>query len=212
MRVSQQDRLGSVSHASRRCASGSNGTIDMWCTTCGGAAKGSRGGWYRKRCVLRHPHRTIWVPNRTGQRCVGRNVVPEPYSLGYWQNGSWARVRKQGIAHCRPMDLRTRRKRKLLFLEKVGTEQKRKILLPALHRGKERLCSHRLLRKSQFQHLRVACVRAALSTSWATWGLAGTRGGAALLRVARRAGLGIDSAWGGAALEDTGGCPRRRAD
>ncbi len=71
--------------------------------------------------TLRHPHRTPWVPNGTGQRCMRRNVVPEPYSLGYWQNGSWARVRKQGVAHCRPMDLRTRRKRKLLFLEKVGT-------------------------------------------------------------------------------------------
>ncbi len=42
------------------------------------------------------------------------------YSLGYWQNGSWARVRKQGVAHCRPMDLRTWRKMKLLFLEKVA--------------------------------------------------------------------------------------------
>ncbi len=37
-------------------------------------------------------------------------------------------------------------------------------------------------------------------------------GGTALLREARRAGLGVDSAWGGAALEDTGGRPRRRAD
>ncbi len=37
-------------------------------------------------------------------------------------------------------------------------------------------------------------------------------GGAALLREARRAGQGIDSAWGGAALEDTGGRPRRWAD
>ncbi len=83
--------------------------------------KGSRGGWYRRRCILRHPHRIPWVPNGTGQRCVGRNVIPEPYSLVYWQNGSWARVRKQRVAHCRPMDLRTRRKRKLLFLEKVGT-------------------------------------------------------------------------------------------
>ncbi len=37
-------------------------------------------------------------------------------------------------------------------------------------------------------------------------------GGAALLRKARRAGLCVDSAWGGAALEDAGGRPRRRAD
>ncbi len=27
--------------------------------TCGGAAKGSRGGWHRRRCVLRHPHRQL---------------------------------------------------------------------------------------------------------------------------------------------------------
>ncbi len=88
--------------------------------TGGGAAKGSRGGWYRRRCVLRHPHRTPWVPNGTGQRCVGRYIVPEPYSLGCWQNGSWTRVRKQGVAHCRPMDLSNRRKRKLLFLWESG--------------------------------------------------------------------------------------------
>ncbi len=37
-------------------------------------------------------------------------------------------------------------------------------------------------------------------------------GGAALLREARCAGQGIDSAWGGAALEDAGDRPRRRAD
>ncbi len=53
--------------------------------TGGGAAKGSRGGWYRRRCILRHPHRNPWVPNGTGQRCVGRYIVPEPYSLGCWQ-------------------------------------------------------------------------------------------------------------------------------
>ncbi len=37
-------------------------------------------------------------------------------------------------------------------------------------------------------------------------------GGAALLREARRTGLCVDSAWGGAALEDAGGRPRRQAD
>ncbi len=55
-------------------------------------------------------------------------------------------------------------------------KMKQKILLPALHRGKERRCSRRLLRKSKLQHLRVARVRAASSTSWTTWGLAGTWG------------------------------------
>ncbi len=53
---------------------------------------------------------------------------------------------------------------------------KQKILLPALHRGKERRCSRLLLRKSKLQHLRLARVRAASSTSWTTWGLAGMRG------------------------------------
>ncbi len=53
--------------------------------------------------------------------------------------------------------------------ERNRNKMKRKILLPAL-------LSRRLLRKSKFQHLRVACVRAASSTSWMTWGLAGTRG------------------------------------
>ncbi len=37
-------------------------------------------------------------------------------------------------------------------------------------------------------------------------------GGTTLLQEARRAGLCVDSAWGGAALEDAGGRPRRRAD
>ncbi len=55
-------------------------------------------------------------------------------------------------------------------------QNEQKILLPALHRGKERRCSRRLLRKSKLQHLRVARVRAASSTFWTTWGLAGTRG------------------------------------
>ncbi len=84
--------------------------------TCGGAAKGSRARWFRRRCILRHPRRTPWVPNGTGQRYVGRYCVPEPHSLGSCKNGSWARVRKQSVAHCRPMDLRSQRKMKLLFL------------------------------------------------------------------------------------------------
>ncbi len=168
--------------------------------------------------LLRHPHRTPWVPNGTCQMCIGRYIVHEPYSLGCWQNGSWARVRKQGIAHFRPMDLRTRRKRKLLFLWESGyrwpldqqrnrNKTKQRILLPALRRGNERRCSRRLLRKSKLLNLRVARVRAASSTFWTTWGLAGMRG-----RCSRRAGLGVNSAWGGAVLEDAGGRPWRRAD
>ncbi len=55
-------------------------------------------------------------------------------------------------------------------------KREHKILHPALHRGKERRCPRRLLRKSKLQHLRVARVRAASSISWTTWGLDGTRG------------------------------------
>ncbi len=55
-------------------------------------------------------------------------------------------------------------------------QMKQRILIPALPRGKERRCSRRLLKKSKLQHLRVARIRAALSTSWMTWGLAGTQG------------------------------------
>ncbi len=93
--------------------------------TGGGAAKGSRGGWYRRLCFLRHPHRTPWVPNGPA---VEQNKT------------------------------------------------KHRILLPVLHRGKERRCSRHLLRKSKLQHLWIARVRATSSNSWTTCGLAGTRG------------------------------------
>ncbi len=100
--------------------------------------------------------------------------------------------------------LRTRRKRKLLFLWESGyrwpldqqrnrNKTKQRILLPALRRGNERRCSRRLLRKSKLLNLRVARVRAASSTFWTTWGLAGMRG-----HCSRRAGLGVNSAWEGA--------------
>ncbi len=126
-----------------------------------------------------------------------RSEASSPNSLGPKQD--WPEVRREEchprtvfswllakwvVGESEEAGLRTRRKRKLLFLEKVGTEQKRKILLPALHQGKDWRCSRRLLRKSKFQHLRVARVRAASLTFWTTWGLAGTRGGAALLREA----------------------------
>ncbi len=190
MRVSQRDRLGSVSHTSRRCASGSNSTIDIPVVVQrkGVGVDGTEGG-----AVLRHSHRTPWVPSGIGQRCVGRQcatpcfltLAHDPfcqYSLGYWQKGSWARVRKQGVAHCRPIGPENPEEKKIaLSLRKwvrnrTEKKMKQKILLPALHQGRERRCSRRLLRKSKFQHLRVARVRAASSTSWTTWGLAGTRG------------------------------------
>ncbi len=55
-------------------------------------------------------------------------------------------------------------------------KRKHRIILPALLRGKELRCSRLLLRKSKIQDLQVARIRAASSTSWTTWGLAGTQG------------------------------------
>ncbi len=70
--------------------------------------------WFTQRWV------NLW--KRTDMTTSAKNAWTQnmdsawTYSLGCWQNGSWARVRKQGVAHCGTMDLRTRRKRKLFFL------------------------------------------------------------------------------------------------
>ncbi len=79
---------------------------------------------------------------------------------------------------------------------------------------KERRCSRRLLRKSKLQHLRVARVRAASSTSWTIWGLGGTRGRHSPARGSTHRPR-CRSAWGGQlwrTQEDAGGRPRRWAD
>ncbi len=81
---------------------------------------------------------------------------------------------------------------------------------PALLRGKEWRCPRHLLRSSRLPHLRVACVRAALSPLWTISGPAGTQG--APRSCERLDAPAYDSARGGAALEDTGGRPRRQAD
>ncbi len=76
--------------------------------------------------------------------------------------------------------------------------------------GKEWRCPRHLLRSSRLPHLRVACVRAALSPLWTISGPAGTQG--APRSCERLDAPAYDSARGGAALEDTGGRPRRQAD
>ncbi len=62
----------------------------------------------------------------------------------------------------------------------------------------------------EIKQLRVACVRAALSPLWTISGPAGTQG--APRSCERLDAPAYDSARGGAALEDTGGRPRRQAD
>ncbi len=61
-------------------------------------------------------------------------------------------------------------------------------------------------------HMSGLPVSGPLYRSLDNFGASWDTGGTALLQEARRAGLGDDSAQGGAALEDAGGRPRRRAD
>ncbi len=71
---------------------------------------------------LRHPRRTLWVPNGTGQRCVGRYCIPEPHSLGCWQK--WV-VGKSEEAERRTLSShgpeKPGGKGNCSFFEKVGT-------------------------------------------------------------------------------------------
>ncbi len=66
-------------------------------------------------------------PNSLGPKRDWPEVRGEEYrprTVLSWLLAKWV-VRRQGVAHCRPMDLRTRKKRKLLFLwESGGTETK----------------------------------------------------------------------------------------
>ncbi len=72
--------------------------------TCGGAAKGSRAGWSPSSHNSLSP-RGDWLEMWGGTASPNR-----------WQDGSWVKVRRQRVVHCRPTDLKTQRKRKLLFL------------------------------------------------------------------------------------------------
>ncbi len=102
-----------------------------------------------------------------------RSEASSPNSLG--PKRDWPEVRWE---ECRPRTVLSWLLAKWVVAksEEAGRPWKRKILLPTLHQGKERRCSRHLLRKSKFQHLPVARVRAASTTSWTTWGLTGTRG------------------------------------
>ncbi len=117
----------------------------------------------------RHPRRTPWVPNGTGQRCVGRYCVPEPHSLGCWQK--WV------------MGKSAEAERRTLSSHGPENPEEKEIVLS--------------LRK---------WVPLALRRLPGRFGAWLGRGGAGLLREARRAGLGVNSPWG---RSSSGG--RRRA-
>ncbi len=160
------------------CASGSNGTIDIPVVvqrkgvgvdgTEGGAFWGiltelpgsrtglARGAWGGTSS----PNRTLLATGKMGRGREWGGRASHTVIPWTWEPG--------GKGNCS-------------FFEKVGTydrnKMKQKILLPALHRGKERRCSRRLLRKSKLQHLRVAWVRAASSTSWTDLGPGWDAGG-----------------------------------
>ncbi len=101
----------------------------------------------------------------------------------------------------------------MLFFEKVCTagpgpaaEQKTKRNRRFSSRpstGEGAALSRRLLRKSKLQ-LSGLPASGQLRTSMETWGLAGTRGRRSPARGSTRR-PSVDSAWGGAALEDAGG-------
>ncbi len=112
-------------------------------------------------------------PEVRGEECRPRTVLS--WLLAKWVVGESEESGRRTLSSHGPEN--AEEKEIALSLRRwVQKQTKQKILLPALHRGKERRCSRRLLRKSKLQHLRVARVRAASSTSWTTWGLAGTRG------------------------------------
>ncbi len=172
MRVSKRGRLGSVSHASRRCASGSNGTINVPVVV-------QRKGVRAVRSEPSSPNslgpERDW-PEVRGEECRPRTVLS--WLLAKWVVGESEEAGRRTLSSHGPEN--PEEKEIALSLRRWVPENrnktKQKILLPALHRGKERRCSRRLLRKSKLQLLRVARVRAASSTSWTIWGLAGTRG------------------------------------
>ncbi len=113
-------------------------------------------------------------PEVRGEECRPRTVLS--WLLAKWVVGESEEAGRRTLSSHGPENPEEKEIALSLRRGEGGTETKQKILLPALHRGKERRCSRRLLRKSKLQHLRVARVRAASSTSWTTWGLAGTRG------------------------------------
>ncbi len=123
-------------------------------------------------------------PEVRGEECRPRTVLS--WLLAKWVVGESEEAGRRTLSSHGPEN--PEEKEIALSLRRWNRNKtKQKILLPALHRGKERRCSRRLLRKSKLQHLRVA-------------------GGATLLREARRTGLCVDSAWG---RSSSGG--RRRA-
>ncbi len=87
MRVNQRDRLGSVSHASRRCASGSNGTIDIPVVVQrkGVGADGTEGSVF---CEASSPNslgpKRDW-PEVRGEECRPRTVLS--WLLAKWVMG-----------------------------------------------------------------------------------------------------------------------------
>ncbi len=66
MRVSQRDRLGSVSHASRHCASGSNGAINIPVVVQrkGAGVDGTEGGAWGG---ISSPNRTLLTTGKMGR-------------------------------------------------------------------------------------------------------------------------------------------------
>ncbi len=135
--MSLQDRFGSANHAPKLCASGNKGKIDIPAV---------------EIKVGDGPESTTFWP-----LTAGLPVSPEGPAEDAWQGiefsncnllatddcgASWARVRRQCVAHFQPMSLMAQRKRNCSFFENVVTagpwpiveQSTGKILHPALLR------------------------------------------------------------------------------
>ncbi len=122
-------------------------------------------------------------PEVRGEECRPRTVL-------YLATGKMGRGREWGgrASHTVvPWTWEPGGKGNCSFFEKVGTagpwtsggtetKRNRRFSSRPSTGGRSGAVLASLLRKSKLQHLRVARVRAASSTSWTTWGLAGTRG------------------------------------
>ncbi len=169
----------------------------------------------RSRIGRRHPHRTPCVPNRTGQRCVGRNIVPEPYSwlLAKWVVGESEEAGHRTLSSHGPEN--PEEKEIALSLKKwvplalgPAAETKTEDSPPGPPPGEGAVLFSPSPEKEQIP-TSLCCPRQGRFINFLDdLGPGWDAGGATLLREARRAGLGVDSASKGAALEDAGGCPR----
>ncbi len=137
-------------------------------------------------------------------------------SFGHLQEGaSRARVRRQCVntlsAH-EPENPEEKEIALSLTMWYLWVEQKQKIIRPALLRGEGAALFLPSPEKEQLPTYPGCPCQGRFIAILDYFGAGWKLGGATLLREARRTGLGDDSTWGGASLEDAGGRPGQKVD